>query len=82
MHSSSSYVEIELTRPVLLVDGYNMCGYWPKLKKHFKRGHLDYARQTLLEELVTFGAVKGEISEPSNSFSFRIFALVSVHINF
>lgn len=58
-YDSNSYVEIELTRPVLLVDGYNMCGYWSKLKKHFKRGHLDYARQTLLEDLVGFSAIRG-----------------------
>ncbi|GAV65244.1 LOW QUALITY PROTEIN: hypothetical protein CFOL_v3_08759, partial [Cephalotus follicularis] len=27
--------------PVLLVDGYNVCGYWAKLKKHFLNGRLD-----------------------------------------
>ncbi|GAV91600.1 hypothetical protein CFOL_v3_34992, partial [Cephalotus follicularis] len=26
---------------VLLVDGYNVCGYWVKLKKHFLNGRLD-----------------------------------------
>ncbi|GAV89556.1 hypothetical protein CFOL_v3_32970, partial [Cephalotus follicularis] len=26
---------------VLLVDGYNVCGYWAKLKKHFLNGRLD-----------------------------------------
>ncbi|KAH9541465.1 hypothetical protein CY35_14G066100 [Sphagnum magellanicum] len=31
----------ELARPVLLVDGYNMCGFWPKLKKYFSRGDLE-----------------------------------------
>lgn len=36
-----------------------MCGYWSKLKKHFKRGDLEHARQTLLQELVGFSAIKG-----------------------
>ncbi|GAB2283975.1 hypothetical protein Dimus_018456 [Dionaea muscipula] len=40
--------------PVLLVDGYNMCGYWAKLKKHFMSGQLDLARQKLIDELVSF----------------------------
>ncbi|GAV80448.1 LOW QUALITY PROTEIN: hypothetical protein CFOL_v3_23909, partial [Cephalotus follicularis] len=26
---------------ILLVDGYNVCGYWAKLKKHFLNGRLD-----------------------------------------
>ncbi|XP_010554341.1 PREDICTED: uncharacterized protein LOC104824095 [Tarenaya hassleriana] len=44
--------------PVLLVDGYNVCGYWVKLKKHFMKGRLDIARQKLIDELVTFSMVK------------------------
>ncbi|PPS17732.1 hypothetical protein GOBAR_AA02831 [Gossypium barbadense] len=40
--------------PVLLVDGYNVCGYWMKLKKHFMKGRLDIARQKLIDELITF----------------------------
>ncbi|MQL91973.1 hypothetical protein Taro_024586, partial [Colocasia esculenta] len=43
--------------PVLLVDGYNVCGYWPKLKKHFMKGRLDVARQKLIDELITFSVV-------------------------
>ncbi|KAK4270888.1 hypothetical protein QN277_019654 [Acacia crassicarpa] len=44
--------------PVLLVDGYNVCGYWMKLKKHFMGGRLDVARQKLIDELVTFSMLR------------------------
>nr|GMC49557.1 uncharacterized protein LOC109172262 isoform X2 [Ipomoea batatas] len=44
--------------PVLLVDGYNVCGFWAKLKKHFLNGKLDIARQKLIDELVTFSTVR------------------------
>ncbi|KAJ0087716.1 hypothetical protein Patl1_32740 [Pistacia atlantica] len=44
--------------PVLLVDGYNVCGYWPKLKKHFMKGRLDVARQKLIDELLTFSMLR------------------------
>lgn len=58
-YDSNSFIEIEMRTPVLLVDGYNMCGYWSKLKKHFQKGELEYARQTLVEELVTFSVLRG-----------------------
>ncbi|KAI5074103.1 hypothetical protein GOP47_0010064 [Adiantum capillus-veneris] len=58
-YDSNSFIEIEMRRPVLLVDGYNMCGYWSKLKKHFKKGDLEYARQILVDELVGFSALRG-----------------------
>ncbi|XVF23183.1 hypothetical protein REPUB_Repub13aG0015200 [Reevesia pubescens] len=45
--------------PVLLVDGYNVCGYWVKLKKHFMKGRLDIARQKLIDELITFSMLRG-----------------------
>ncbi|CAI0376857.1 unnamed protein product, partial [Linum tenue] len=45
--------------PVLLVDGYNVCGYWMKLKKHFMNGRLDVARQKLVDELIAFSVHKG-----------------------
>lgn len=45
--------------PVLLVDGYNVCGYWMKLKKHFMKGRLDIARQKLIDELVNFSMLRG-----------------------
>ncbi|XP_027113346.1 uncharacterized protein [Coffea arabica] len=49
---------IETAVPVLLVDGYNVCGYWPKLKKHFTTGRLDIARQKLVDELITFSTLR------------------------
>ncbi|KAJ9550437.1 hypothetical protein OSB04_014482 [Centaurea solstitialis] len=49
---------VEGAVPVLLVDGYNVCGYWPKLKKHFMGGRLDIARQKLVDELITFGMLR------------------------
>eukprot|EP00850_Spirogloea_muscicola_P024050 SM000428S16069 [mRNA] locus=s428:22336:24018:- [translate_table: standard] len=49
----------ELASPVLLVDGYNLCGAWPRLKKPFHRGQLEVARDRLIAELATFSAVKG-----------------------
>ncbi|XP_076930120.1 uncharacterized protein LOC143594767 [Bidens hawaiensis] len=49
---------IDTAVPVLLVDGYNVCGYWPKLKKHFMNGRLDLARQKLVDELITFGMLR------------------------
>ena len=50
---------LESAVPVLLVDGYNVCGFWPKLKKHFMKGRLDVARQKLLDELIGFSVLKG-----------------------
>ncbi|GAU14766.1 hypothetical protein TSUD_204150 [Trifolium subterraneum] len=44
--------------PVLLVDGYNVCGYWMKLKKHFMNGKLEIARQKLIDELITFSMLR------------------------
>ncbi|GBG89617.1 hypothetical protein CBR_g49407 [Chara braunii] len=49
---------VVIVPPVLLVDGYNMCGYWPKLKKHFSRGNLALARDKLIQEMAMFGAIK------------------------
>ncbi|KAI9121725.1 hypothetical protein K1719_007115 [Acacia pycnantha] len=49
---------IDDTVPVLLVDGYNVCGYWMKLKKHFMGGRLDIARQKLIDELVNFSMLR------------------------
>ncbi|KAL2939529.1 Uncharacterized protein RDABS01_033688 [Bienertia sinuspersici] len=50
---------IDSAVPVLLVDGYNVCGYWAKLKKYFMNGRLDIARQKLVDELVQFSLVRG-----------------------
>ncbi|KAF8404005.1 hypothetical protein HHK36_008881 [Tetracentron sinense] len=49
----------DMAVPVLLVDGYNVCGYWMKLKKHFMNGRLDIARQKLIDELITFTMLRG-----------------------
>lgn len=49
---------LDTTIPVLLVDGYNMCGYWAKLKKYFMKGRLDIARQKLTDELIIFSVLK------------------------
>ncbi|KAJ4951155.1 hypothetical protein NE237_027987 [Protea cynaroides] len=49
---------VENAVPVLLVDGYNVCGYWMKLKKHFMNGRLDIARQKLIDELITFSMLR------------------------
>lgn len=49
---------LETAVPVLLVDGYNVCGYWAKLKKHFMNGRLGTARQKLVDELITFSVLK------------------------
>ncbi|KAJ6942378.1 hypothetical protein NC652_008257 [Populus alba x Populus x berolinensis] len=49
---------VETGVPVLLVDGYNVCGYWAKLKKHFVNGRLDIARQKLIDELVAFSLAR------------------------
>ncbi|KAL0902910.1 hypothetical protein M5K25_028404 [Dendrobium thyrsiflorum] len=57
------YQGLDTAVPVLLVDGYNVCGYWTKLKKHFIKGRLDIARQKLTDELITFSVLK----EPSKS---------------
>lgn len=56
---STNQVGIDNAVPVLLVDGYNVCGYWMKLKKHFMKGRLDIARQKLIDELVTFSMLRG-----------------------
>lgn len=50
--------DVDSAVPVLLVDGYNVCGYWVKLKKHFMGGRLDMARQKLIDELVQFSLVR------------------------
>ncbi|KAI3993199.1 hypothetical protein MKX01_009942 [Papaver californicum] len=51
-------LDLETVVPVLLVDGYNVCGYWPKLKKYFMSGRLNIARQKLVDELVSFSMLR------------------------
>ncbi|KAK7292509.1 hypothetical protein RIF29_08290 [Crotalaria pallida] len=57
-HNNNNNNSSSAAAPVLLVDGYNVCGYWLKLKKHFINGRLDIARHKLLLELVTFSALR------------------------
>ena len=40
------------------MDGYNVCGYWGKLKSDFLNGNQGIARQMLIDELVSFSAVR------------------------
>ena len=44
----------------MLVDGYNLCGAWPKLKKHFMRGDLEEARERLISEVLPYRSYAGE----------------------
>lgn len=44
---------------VVLVDGYNVCGAWPKLQKHFRRGELEDARMKLLDACTPYGRANG-----------------------
>ena len=48
------------SQPVVLVDGYNLCGAWPKLKKHFLRGDLEEARERLISEVLPYRSYAGE----------------------
>jgi len=43
---------------LLIIDGYNVCGCWPKLKEHFRRGDIERSRNMLIEELAFFQDVK------------------------
>ncbi|PON80886.1 yacP-like NYN domain protein [Trema orientale] len=64
---------LETAVPVLLVDGYNVCGYWAKLKKHFMNGRLDIARQKLIDELLTFSLLRGFSFFPLTVQGFIVF---------
>ena len=44
---------------LLLVDGYNVIGAWPKLRKWVRKSNLDLARITLVEMLSGFVAFRG-----------------------
>ena len=47
--------------PLLLVDGYNIIGKWPRLKKRKDRDDMDGARQMLLDDLLVFSARRYEV---------------------
>ncbi|KAL0335335.1 UNVERIFIED_CONTAM: hypothetical protein Sradi_4745400 [Sesamum radiatum] len=63
---------VETASPVLLVDGYNVCGYWAKLKKHFMNGRLDIARQKLIDELITFSMLRVRIANALEGSSLEL----------
>ncbi|WP_449420130.1 NYN domain-containing protein [Phormidium nigroviride] len=48
-----------LSQAVLLVDGYNMIGLWPRLSDKRDRDGLEMARRHLIEELVNYSAFLG-----------------------
>eukprot|EP00238_Polyblepharides_amylifera_P002124 CAMPEP_0196589294 /NCGR_PEP_ID=MMETSP1081-20130531/63228_1 /TAXON_ID=36882 /ORGANISM="Pyramimonas amylifera, Strain CCMP720" /LENGTH=302 /DNA_ID=CAMNT_0041912057 /DNA_START=244 /DNA_END=1148 /DNA_ORIENTATION=- len=48
-----------LPRVLLLVDGYNVVNFWPRLKKFFQSGQLDQARQRLLTDLGAYSRYRG-----------------------
>lgn len=43
---------------MLIVDGYNVCGCWPKLKEPFRAGRIEESRNLLIEELSFFADVR------------------------
>lgn len=45
--------------PALLVDGYNVCGQWKKLKKKILAGDLEDARDGLERELTEYSHIRG-----------------------
>lgn len=45
-------------KDILLVDGYNIIGDWPELKK-LRDKHLDQARDLLIEKMAEYQAFKG-----------------------
>lgn len=47
-------INLDMRRPQLLVDGYNVINAWPRLKKRFAKGELDAAREMLLQDLADF----------------------------
>jgi len=48
-----------LASPMLLVDGYNVVGAWPELRRARDRHNLDAARQQLIEVLINYSAFEG-----------------------
>jgi predicted RNA-binding protein with PIN domain len=55
--ASSDKIHIDLdvhTLPQLFVDGYNVIGFWPRLKKPFDKGDLQTARNLLLDDVADF----------------------------
>jgi uncharacterized protein len=47
-----------VSQAVLLVDGYNIIGLWPRLREKRDRDELETARRELIEVLVNYSAVQ------------------------
>ena len=47
-------INLDVSLPTLLVDGYNVIGAWPRLKKRFQKGDLQTARDLLLEDVADY----------------------------
>lgn len=45
--------------PIMFVDGYNVIGRWPRLRKWRDRDDLEHARRLLLDDVAEFSAVRG-----------------------
>jgi len=48
-----------LSQAVLLIDGYNIIGLWPRLRDKRDRDGLEMARRHLIEDLVNYSAFLG-----------------------
>jgi uncharacterized protein len=47
------------SRPLVVVDGYNIIHQWPRLKKHMSKGDPSRARQLLIDDLESLRVLKG-----------------------
>lgn len=44
---------------VVLIDAYNLCGKWEKLRPDFKSGRLSIARDKLISSLIMYSELRG-----------------------
>src|SRR6476469_53560 len=51
-------MSLYVSQAVLLVDGYNIIGLWPRLREKRDRDELETARRELIEVLVNYSAVQ------------------------
>ena len=54
-------VEVDMRSPHLFVDGYNVIGAWPRLKKPFEKGDLLQARELLLADVADYAISQFEV---------------------
>jgi len=47
------------TKPLMIVDGYNIIHKWARLKKHMRKGDLQTARELLVSDLEALQRIKG-----------------------